>query len=62
MDPTRTWLDLAAAVQTNDWESAEEHARNLLDWLRKGGYPPEITAQPHFDRIVAVKICETILE
>jgi hypothetical protein len=61
MDPSVTWCDMAQAVQEDRWLDAEEHARNLLAWLQKGGFPPTITGTPTFDRIAARTTCQAIL-
>ena len=45
MDPNQAWLDLADAIACNEWQSAEEIAENLDEWLMKGGHPPAITGK-----------------
>ena len=60
MDPNATWHDLALSVQLADWDTASEQAQNLLDWLDKGGFPPKITDQELFDKIVARSTCQAI--
>lgn len=52
MDPHQAWLDLADAIECNEWQSAEEIAQNLEAWLVAGGHPPAITGKAAFDRIV----------
>lgn len=47
MDPSATWRILAEAVQSEDWEEAEEHARNLLTWLEKTAFHRSSSARPH---------------
>ncbi len=61
MDPSVTWTDMAKAVLEDNWLDAEEHARNLLDWLEKGGFAPFITGTPVFDKIVARCACRSII-
>jgi len=62
MDPSVTWCDMAQAVQENRWIDAGEHARNLLAWLEKGGFPPVITGTHSFDRIAALQTCRAVAE
>lgn len=40
MDPQQTWTDMLAALEQSEWENARELAASLLDWLHKGGFPP----------------------
>jgi len=66
MDPNATWKLLAEAfeqVQSDceAWEAIEEHAENLMYWLSRGGFPPEITGHREFDRLVAKQTCDAIL-
>ncbi len=61
MDPNRTWQDLAQAVADDDWETAGELAEDLLGWLDRGGFPPEITGHREFDLIAAKNACDAIM-
>ena len=61
MDPNALFHDLALSVALNDWETAATQARDLLDWLEKNGFPPTVTGQQEFDRIVARCTCQAIL-
>ena len=60
MDPNQAWLDLANAIECNEWQSATEIAGNLEQWLLKGGNPPAITGKQTFDRIVTRSTIEAI--
>ena len=60
MDPNATWHEIAQAVADDDWETATQSAEDLLYWLDKGGFPPEITGHREFDRLVVEKACDAI--
>jgi hypothetical protein len=40
VDPLQTWRDLCDALAEDDRQIALEHAGNLLQWIRRGGYNP----------------------
>lgn len=41
MDPTTTYLDIYQNMRNGNFADAREHAKNLKEWLDKGGfYPP----------------------
>lgn len=42
MDPQACWRDLAT-FYGEDWARAAELAEAMLEWLAKGGAPPDIT-------------------
>ncbi len=46
MDPQLAWEELLQAWVRRDWESVVEYAEALLSWLDRGGFPPEMLAQP----------------
>jgi len=60
MDPNAAWVALCAAVADARWTEAGELADGLLEWLIKGGYPPEITGVLLFDSVVARATCESV--
>lgn len=60
MDANQTWVALCAAVADTDWGLAAELADGLLEWLAKGGFPPEITGVQVFDKLVARATCESV--
>jgi hypothetical protein len=60
MDPNQAWSDLSQAVEADDWEEAEVSASNLLHWIGEGGFPPSITGNARFDRIVVKATCDAI--
>lgn len=40
MDPDKTWRDLIEAIAKEEYAIAAEIARDLLGWIKKGGFPP----------------------
>ena len=40
MDPQQTWTDMLNALERCEWDDAKELAVSLLNWLHKGGFPP----------------------
>lgn len=40
MDPTATLNLIYDAMDLGDMDAAEDAAKDLLDWLNKGGFPP----------------------
>ena len=44
MDPQAAWNEMLEAILQRDWEQALERAEGLLEWMRKGGAPPQTTA------------------
>jgi hypothetical protein len=60
MDPNQAWLDLASAIDDDDWDRASEIADDLLEWLTKGGFTPKVTGQPTFDGLVVRCTCEGV--
>lgn len=49
---------MAEAVTSGRWDTAIERARSLLKWLKKDGFPPRISGNHLFDKIVAKATCE----
>lgn len=42
MDPQVTWDRLVTAVESDQWDEAADVAEDLLHWLRRGGFAPQI--------------------
>jgi len=68
-----TWDTLLQAYATKDFESACEHARSLLTWLDRDGFPPSLTTgsttmsltcqlDVGWNRTLARAACQFILE
>lgn len=41
MSPTSTYRMMVASFSAGDFEDADDAALNLMNWLRKGGFPPK---------------------
>ena len=46
MDPQATWRRMIDAYAIRDFETAQEAAEDLRNWLRRGGFPPQILPDP----------------
>lgn len=66
MDPQATWEQLQEAYGNADWETARELAQALLEWLRRGGFPPTIQAGDSADlaeqRAIVIRFCRETIE
>lgn len=66
MDPQATWDQLLCAYREGDWDTIEERATDLIEWLDRGGFPPKVLANPglgpDWDRALARAGCELALE
>ena len=65
MDPQVAWNEMLEAVQQRDWENAVERAEGLLEWMGKGGVPPQtsrITMRRHWNRTMAELGCLITLQ
>ena len=51
MDPQATWQRLLDAYSAHDWAEAKEAAEDLLVWLRRNGFPPQILPNPPMDDV-----------
>jgi hypothetical protein len=40
MDPHTSLRGLVLSLRLEDYKAAEEHARDLVEWLGRGGFPP----------------------
>ena len=66
MDPQATWDQLLAAYAEGDWDTIEERATDLIEWLDRGGFPPKVLSNPglgpDWDRALARAGCLFALE
>ena len=66
MEPCATWTELLQALIDDDWPAALEAAETLAEWLRKGGFPPQIVTQfppEHpLHRQFAQTVCNQVLQ
>ena len=49
MDPQQTWQEMLDAYASGQLSQADELASALLDWLDKGGFPPQTFPDRTFD-------------
>lgn len=50
MDPTAASRQLTQALFDEDFDQADELARALLEWLDRGGFPPDGCSEPQTRR------------
>jgi hypothetical protein len=66
MNPQIIWDQLLCAYAAGDWDTIEERATVLIEWLDHGGSPPKILSHPglgpDWDRILARAGCAFALE
>ena len=56
MDPQAAWDEMLEAILLRDREQTVERAEALLEWMRKGGVPPQTTGismRPQWNRTTA---------
>ena len=65
MDPQATWQRLLDAYGAQDRTEAKEAAGDLLAWLRRGGFPPQILPGLPMDdawnRTIAEAACRFVI-
>lgn len=65
-DPQLLWEQMIEAHAEGDGRAVEEHAIELLDWLKGGGVPPKPLVRrklrPHADRLIVLATCVAVLE
>ncbi len=64
MDPTacfRKIVSLYDPASSEHWSRLEELAEGLYEWLRRDGFPPDITGSRPLDRLIAIRVCESIM-
>lgn len=66
MDPNQTWIEMIRAYHQKDWDQSDELAMALIEWLQRGGFPPQIS--PHMvvgdepaARQIVLNICQSIV-
>ena len=62
MDPQATWAEMSQHFADGELAEAKERARDLRQWLDQQGFPPQITGQAAFDRLVPRAACTADLE
>lgn len=48
------------ALEAERWVEAGEIADELIEWLIKGGFPPEITGSMATDKLITRSLAESI--
>lgn len=64
MDPMQCFNELVSAFLAREWEEARTHARDLDEWLSKGGfyfYSLDLRDTQGFCRVID-RICQNHLE
>ncbi len=65
MDPEAAWREISEAycgTEETQWDRIGELADGLLQWLKRDGLPPTITGNRVFDKLVAVRTCEALVD
>ncbi len=64
MDPNACFREIARLFEGPDgenWPRLEELAESLHGWLSKDGFPPDISGNRALNRLIAMRVCESIL-
>lgn len=66
LDPQLAWEQMIEAHAAGDGKTVDEHAIELLHWLKSGGFPPKPLVRrglrPHADRLIVLATCVAVLE
>lgn len=66
MDPQAAWDQLLAAYADRDWQQVDELAAGLVNWLGRGGFPPQTSPSHQLDdawnRAVSRFACEFAID
>ncbi|HEV7281404.1 MAG TPA: hypothetical protein VGN57_14480 [Pirellulaceae bacterium] len=64
MDPDAAWKELIAALAANDLCEAELHAKALLGWTDRSGFPPKTLCRVlprEWDRLICRHLCSEVI-
>lgn len=65
-DPQLAWEQMIEAHAAGDGRAIDEHAIELLDWIKSGGFPPKPLVRrglrPHADRLIVLATCTILLD
>lgn len=65
MDPQAAWDRLLEAYTDGNWSVVEELAEGLLQWLHRGGFPPQTVSEREmgdvWNRAIAISACRFML-
>lgn len=66
LDPQLAWKQMIEAHASGDGQAVDEHAIELLHWLKSGGFPPKPLVRrglrPHADRLIVLATCVAVLD
>ncbi|REJ87836.1 MAG: hypothetical protein DWQ34_24660 [Planctomycetota bacterium] len=66
MDPHATWTELLQSLIDDDWPVACDAAETLAEWLRRGGFPPQVVThyppEHPLHRRFVLTVCEQVLQ
>lgn len=51
MEPKATQQLVFTAIANGDWDAAENHLNDLLDWINKDGFSPDLAGLDHSTRV-----------
>lgn len=61
MDAEATLRDLLTALEDRDWDRIDELTEALLQWMERGGFPPQALGSPklgkQWHRTIATFVC-----
>ncbi len=63
MDPQVAWNEMLEAIFTNDIFEADLRAEGLIDWLDRGGFPPQPLSRDlpdEWDRMISRYFCQEV--
>jgi hypothetical protein len=65
-DPQLVWEQMIEAHAAGDGMTVDERSIELLDWLKRGGFPPKPLVRrglrPHADRLIVLATCTILLD
>jgi len=63
MDPQASWNEMLEAISANDMFEAGLRAEGLMDWLDRGGFPPQPLSRVlpvDWDRMICRYVCQKV--
>lgn len=64
MDPQVAWNEMLEAIAANDMFEADLRAEGLIDWLDRGGFPPQPLSRVlpvEWDRMICRYVCRKVM-
>jgi len=66
MDVQQTWEDLLTAWAEHDWQNVQQISQDILEWLERNGFAPEIVSVQRMgndvNRVLATAACQYMAE